>query len=149
MKKIKNLQQALEICLSCKSLFEYAVSNLNSSTEQTANAAANSSSQNANNEGEFLKHILLFESRLQFALKTLIKLWLSGVKDTKQRADLYKKMYMETLNIRKVTGQQQDMNGVKVLAQQFANLLERLTQLERIHTNNITNNNNNSNNTSC
>ncbi|KAM7356540.1 erythroid differentiation-related factor 1 [Cochliomyia hominivorax] len=152
MKKIKNLQQALEICLNCKSLFEYAVSNLYSSTEltnSTANSAANNSTaaaaQNTNNESEFLKHILLFESRLQFALKTLIKLWLSGVKDTKQRADLYKKMYMETLNIRKVTGAQHELNSVKILAQQFANLLERLTQLEQTHTNNITNNNTNTN----
>ncbi|XP_065360485.1 erythroid differentiation-related factor 1 [Calliphora vicina] len=147
MKKIKNLQQALEICLNSKTLFEYAVTNLNSSAElttstATAAAAAAAATQNTNSEGEFLKHILLFESRLQFALKNLIKLWLSGVKDTKQWAELYKKMYMETLHIRKVTGVQHELSGVKQLAQQFANLLERLTQLERIHTNNITNNNN-------
>ncbi|KNC34701.1 hypothetical protein FF38_09133 [Lucilia cuprina] len=152
MKKIKNLQQALEICLNSKPLFEYAVSNLSSAelTNSTANVTS-TASQNTTSEGEFLKHILLFESRLQYALKTLIKLWLSGVKDTKQRAELYKKMYMETLNIRKVTGSQHAEHGVKVLAQQFANLLERLTQLEQIHTNNITNNNNNNNNsnTSC
>lgn len=141
MKKIKNLQQALEICLNSKSLFEYAVSNLNSSAELTSTASA-ATSQSGNSEGEFLKHLLLFESRLQFVLKTLIKLWLSGVKDTKQRADLYKKMYMETLNIRKVTGAQKELNGgVKQLAQQFANLLERLIQLERTHTNNVANNN--------
>lgn len=143
MKKIKNLQQALEMCLMCKSLFEYAVSNFSSSNELTnPTATAAAVIQNANSEGEFLKHILLFESRLQFALRTLIKLWLSGAKDTKQRAELYKKMYMETLNIRKVTGAQHELDGVKILAQQFASLLERLTQLQRIHTNNITNNNN-------
>lgn len=140
MKKIKNLQQALEICLNSKSLFEYAVSNFNTSAELTSSASA-TTAQSGNSEGEFLKHLLLFESRLQFVLKTLIKLWLSGVKDTKQRADLYKKMYMETLNIRKVTGAQKELNGVKQLAQQFANLLERLIQLERTHTNNVANNN--------
>lgn len=118
---------------------------MNSSAELTSStataAAAAAATQTSNSEGEFLKHILLFESRLQFALKNLIKLWLSGLKDTKQRAELYKKMYMETLHIRKATGAQHELSGVKQLALQFANLLERLTQLERIHTNNITNNN--------
>lgn len=74
---------------------------------------------------------------MQFALKTLIKLWLSGgLKDPKQKVELYKKMYMETLNIRKVTGTQHEQTNVKVMAQQFANLLERLEQLENTHTNN-------------
>lgn len=136
MKKIKNLQQALEICLNSKHLFEYAVTNFSSSDEPTNSTAT----QNNNNQEEFLKHLLLFESRLQFVLKTLIKLWLSVGKDPKHSADLYKKMYMETLNIRKVTGAQHEQNDVNVLAQKFANLLERLTQLEHMHANNISNN---------
>lgn len=140
------MQQVLDICLNSKLIFEYALSNGNntsSGSENNTNASALSvgGSGNNNNNEEFQQHILLFESRLQNALKTLIKLWLSA-KDPKQKAELYKKMYMETLNIRKVTGAQHQLSGVKQLAQQFANLLERLTQLERIHTNNITNNNN-------
>lgn len=158
--KIKHLQQVLDICINSKLLFEYALSNWNSSADSTATPSvgnANSNSSGAggggggtiasgNNDAEFQKHILLFESRLQNCLKTLIKLWLSA-KDPKQKADLYKKMYMETLNIRKVTGTQHEQTSVTVLAQQFAILLERLTQLERIHANNLNNNNSSNNGT--
>ncbi|XP_061388075.1 erythroid differentiation-related factor 1 [Musca vetustissima] len=143
--KIKHLQQLLDICLNSKSLFEYALSNWNSSSDNTASTVGSNSESPASgaNETEFRKHILLFESRLQNALKTLIKLLLN-TKDPKQKADLYKKMYMETLNIRKITGVQNEQTmTVMVLAQQFANLLERLTQLERIHANNLNNNNTN------
>lgn len=140
MKKIKYLQNALAICLNSKTLFEYAGNSFNSSTELTNTTSSAAVTQNNNSDGEFVKHILLFESRLQFALKTLIKLWLSGVKDTKHQAELYKKMYMETLNIRKVTGAQHDENSVNTLALTFANLLARLSELERMHANNIANN---------
>lgn len=151
--KIKHLQQLLDICLNSKPLFEYALSNWNSSADNPSTVGGNSVSASASGGGsggvgsetEFRKHILLFESRLQNALKTLIKLLLN-TKDPKQKADLYKKMYMETLNIRKITGvQNEQTTTVMVLAQQFANLLERLTQLERIHANSLNNNNNNNN----
>ncbi|XP_013110135.2 erythroid differentiation-related factor 1 [Stomoxys calcitrans] len=153
--KIKHLQQVLDTCLNSKPLFEYALSNWNSSADNgqqpaaTASnaAAATAAAGTSNGDAEFQKHILLFESRLQNALKTLIKLWLTA-KDPKQKADLYKKMYMETLNIRKVTGPQHEQTSVDVLAQQFANLLERLTQMERIHANNLNNNHHHNNNNS-
>lgn len=145
------MQQVLDICLNSKVIFEYALSNSStpSGAENNTNAGTSSggASGNNNNEVEFQKHILLFESRLQNALKTLIKLWLSA-KDPKQKVELYKKMYMETLNIRKVAGSQHEQTSVNVLAQQFSNLLERLTQLERTHANAINNNSNNNNNNS-
>lgn len=149
--------------MNSKFIFEYALSNAggvgaenstnassssSSSTSSVGGSSSNSNNNNNNNEVEFQKHILLFESRLQNALKTLIKLWLSA-KDPKQKAELYKKMYMETLNIRKVAGSQHvQKTSVNVLAQQFANLLERLTQLERIHANALNNNSNNNYNNS-
>ncbi|XP_075164289.1 erythroid differentiation-related factor 1 [Haematobia irritans] len=152
MQKIKHFSQVLELCLNSKPLFEYALSNWNSSTDNQPTTAANNSATattaagGGNSEAEFQKHILLFESRLQNALKNLIKLWLNAKDDAKHKADLYKKMYMETLNIRKITGSQNGQTSVTVLAQQLANLLEKLTQWERIHANNLNNNTNNGTN---
>uniref|UniRef100_A0A1A9URR3 Erythroid differentiation-related factor 1 n=1 Tax=Glossina austeni TaxID=7395 RepID=A0A1A9URR3_GLOAU len=117
--KIKHFQMALETCLESKSIFDYALINLNTASDgaQSINST----------ETEFVKHMLLFENRLQFILKTLIKLLLTG-KDPKYKAEVYKKMYMETLT---VTDGQKDTDCPEMLAQKFVLLLEKLLNIDR------------------
>ncbi|XP_037935160.1 erythroid differentiation-related factor 1-like isoform X1 [Teleopsis dalmanni] len=127
--KTKHMQAALDILLSSKSVFEHTSSMYQSAENDNVKSNNNSNALTLSSGDEFCKHMLLFESRLQNELKTLIKLFLSG-KDPKKMADTYKKMYMETLVDKKTTGQQN--YTVEQLALKYANLLERLNQL--IHT---------------
>lgn len=122
------MQFVLNICLSSKQLFDYAL---------PANAASdgNNTALNQNANEELLKHMLLFESRLQNALKTLIKLLLSS-KDPKKLSELYKRMYMETLRVNKSIGEQNQT--VEEVAVRCFSLLERLNQME----NSVNSNNN-------
>ncbi|XP_054731680.1 erythroid differentiation-related factor 1 [Anastrepha obliqua] len=119
--KIKHLQTALSLCLKSKVVFEYALA-MNNPTER-----------NTTND-EFCKHILLFESRLQNTLKTLIKMLLNG-KDPKKLVELYKKMYMTTLTFKRATGEQNAT--VEQLAQHFSNLMQQLNELEQSHKPNV------------
>lgn len=61
--KVKHLQAVLTLCIKSKVVFEYALTTNNASESNTTN-------------DEFCKHMLLFESRLQNTLKTLIKMLL-------------------------------------------------------------------------
>ncbi|XP_055843680.1 erythroid differentiation-related factor 1 [Episyrphus balteatus] len=107
--KIKHMQGGLELCLQSKALFEYSL---------------NSLGDNPTSTDDFLRHLNLFESRLQHALKTLIKLLISG-RDPKKRADCYKKMYMETLKSKAPTD---NTNGA--LAAYLLELTNKLIQID-------------------
>ncbi|XP_064541375.1 erythroid differentiation-related factor 1 [Drosophila montana] len=90
--KVKQMQAALDICFQCQLIFGHVIdSNSNVTTD----------------DDEFIAHLTLFESRLQNALKTLIKLLLTTGKDPKQLSALYKRMYMETLTGKHGIGAQQ------------------------------------------
>ncbi|XP_067646541.1 erythroid differentiation-related factor 1 [Eurosta solidaginis] len=120
MQKIKHLQTALSLLLKSKVIFEYAL-NINNATES-----------NTPND-ELCKHMVLFESRLQNTLKTLIKLLLNG-KDPKKLVDLYKKMYMTTLKSK--CSANGDNMSVEQSAQHFSELLQRLNEMEKSHKSN-------------
>ncbi|XP_004525344.1 erythroid differentiation-related factor 1 [Ceratitis capitata] len=117
--KIKHLQAALSLCLRSKAVFEYALNTNNSTDNNTSN-------------DELYKHMLLFESRLQNTLKTLIKMLLNG-KDPKKLVELYKKMYMATLTSKRPAMGEQENMPVEELAQHFVTLMERLNELEQTH----------------
>lgn len=106
------MQIGLELCLQSKVLFEYSM---------------NSLGDNPTSTDDFLRHLNLFESRLQHALKTLIKLHMSG-RDPKKLADCYKKMYMETL---KSKAPVDNTNGA--LAAYLLELTNKLIQIESEH----------------
>lgn len=107
--KIKHIQGGLELCLQSKAIFEYSL---------------NSLGDNPTSTDDFLRHLNLFASRLQHALKTLIKLLISG-RDPKKLADCYKKMYMETL---KCKAPADNANGA--LAAYLLELTNKLIQIE-------------------
>lgn len=86
------MQAALDICFQCQLIFGHVI---------------DSSSNVTTDDDEFIAHLTLFESRLQNALKTLIKLLLTTGKDPKQLSALYKRMYMETLTGKHGIGAQQ------------------------------------------
>ncbi|XP_030572363.1 erythroid differentiation-related factor 1 [Drosophila novamexicana] len=90
--KVKQMQAALDICFQCQLIFGHVI---------------DSSSNVTTDDDEFIAHLTLFESRLQNALKTLIKLLLTTGKDPKQLSALYKRMYMETLTGKHGIGAQQ------------------------------------------
>ncbi|XP_011179786.2 erythroid differentiation-related factor 1 [Zeugodacus cucurbitae] len=116
--KIKHLQAALTLCLKSNVVFEYALTTSNATESNTTN-------------DEFCKHMLLFESRLQNTLKTLIKMLLNG-KDPKKLVELYKKMYMTTLTCKR-TAEEQQRASVEQLAQHYSTLMQRLNELEQSH----------------
>ncbi|XP_036343798.1 erythroid differentiation-related factor 1-like isoform X1 [Rhagoletis pomonella] len=115
--KIKHLQTALSLCLRSKVVFEHALT-------------ANTPTERNTTNDEFCKHMLLFESRLQNTLKTLIKMLLSG-KDPKKLVELYKRMYMTSLTCKRAAGEHD--TSVEELAQHFCNLLQQLNELELSH----------------
>lgn len=116
--KVKHLQAVLTLCIKSKVVFEYALTTNNASESNTTN-------------DEFCKHMLLFESRLQNTLKTLIKMLLNG-KDPKRLVELYKKMYMTTLTYSRTTEEQQSAS-VENLAQHYSTLIQLLNELEQSH----------------
>ncbi|XP_039964741.1 erythroid differentiation-related factor 1 [Bactrocera tryoni] len=119
--KVKHLQTALGLCLKSKVVFEYALTSL----------TTNNTTESKTTNDEFCKHMLLFESRLQNTLKTLIKMLLNG-KDPKRLVELYKKMYMATLTCKR-TAEQQQSASIEQLAQHYATLMERLNELQQSH----------------
>ncbi|ALC43509.1 CG6511 [Drosophila busckii] len=107
--KLKQMQMALDICLQCQPIFE-----------------TNNNSSNGDDD-EFAAHLTLYESRLQNALKTLIKLLLTTGKDPKQLSALYKRMYMETLTGKHGIGAQQS-------AAAEAATIASIAQAQHLHT---------------
>ncbi|XP_030372476.1 erythroid differentiation-related factor 1 [Scaptodrosophila lebanonensis] len=103
--KIKHMQVALDICLQCELIFSHVIETSSSENETNANASGNTIGS-VIDEDEFVAHLSLYESRLQNALKTLIKLLLTG-KDPKKLSASYKQMYMETLTGKHGIGAQQ------------------------------------------
>ncbi|KAH8307112.1 hypothetical protein KR044_005047, partial [Drosophila immigrans] len=110
--KLKQMQLALEICLQCQLVFGHVID-------------TNSSVQ-IDDDDEFKSHLTLYESRLQNALKTLIKLLLTTGKDPKQLSALYKRMYMETLTGKHGIGAQQLATASQTRSQHLHTLLTRL-----------------------
>lgn len=109
--KVKQMQLALDICLQCQLIFGHVI-DTNSSVHI--------------DDDEFKSHLTLFESRLQNALKTLIKLLLTTGKDPKQLSALYKRMYMETLTGKHGIGVQQSTTASISRSHHLHTLLTRL-----------------------
>jgi len=105
------MQLALDICLQCQLIFGHVI-DTNSSVHI--------------DDDEFKSHLTLFESRLQNALKTLIKLLLTTGKDPKQLSALYKRMYMETLTGKHGIGVQQSTTASISRSHHLHTLLTRL-----------------------
>ncbi|KAH8415705.1 hypothetical protein KR222_010436, partial [Zaprionus bogoriensis] len=111
--KLKQMQAALDICLQCQLIFGHVID-------------TNSSVGVSDDDDEFGAHLTLYESRLQNALKTLIKLLLTTGKDPKQLSALYKRMYMETLTGKHGIGAQQAATAAAARSQHLHTLLTRL-----------------------
>lgn len=109
--KLKQMQTALDICLQCQLIFGHVID-----TNSSVNI----------DDDEFKAHLSLYESRLQNALKTLIKLLLTTGKDPKQLSALYKRMYIETLTGKHGIGAQQTETAAILRAQHLHTLLTRL-----------------------
>ncbi|XP_034103681.1 erythroid differentiation-related factor 1 [Drosophila albomicans] len=110
--KLKQMQLALEICLQCQLVFGHVIDTNNS--------------VHIDDDDEFKSHLTLYESRLQNALKTLIKLLLTTGKDPKQLSALYKRMYMETLTGKHGIGAQQLATASQSRSHHLHTLLTRL-----------------------
>ncbi|KAH8370610.1 hypothetical protein KR093_004353, partial [Drosophila rubida] len=110
--KLKQMQLALEICLQCQLVFCHVIDTNNS--------------VHIDDDDEFKSHLTLYESRLQNALKTLIKLLLTTGKDPKQLSALYKRMYMETLTGKHGIGAQQLATASQSRSHHLHTLLTRL-----------------------
>ncbi|KAH8406242.1 hypothetical protein KR215_009022, partial [Drosophila sulfurigaster] len=110
--KVKQMQLALEICLQCQLVFGHVIDTNNS--------------VHIDDDDEFKSHLTLYESRLQNALKTLIKLLLTTGKDPKQLSALYKRMYMETLTGKHGIGAQQLATASQSRSHHLHTLLTRL-----------------------
>ncbi|EDV96236.1 GH15321 [Drosophila grimshawi] len=110
--KVKQMQAALEICLQCQLIFGHVIDN--------------SGNVSGDDDDEFKVHLTLYESRLQNALKTLIKLLLTTGKDPKQLSALYKRMYMETLTGKHGLGAQQTATTSISRSHHLHTLLTRL-----------------------
>ncbi|TDG53032.1 hypothetical protein AWZ03_000575 [Drosophila navojoa] len=110
--KVKHMQAALDICFQCQLIFGHVIDS--------------NSSVNVDDDDEFKAHLTLYESRLQNALKTLIKLLLTTGKDPKQLSALYKRMYMETLTGKHGIGAQQSTAEFVARSHHLHTLLTRL-----------------------
>lgn len=106
--KIKHLECALELCFQAKVIFQSGLNN-------------NSVDSN------FIKYANLFESRLQSTLRTLIKLLITS-KDPMQKCNIYKKMYMKCLNIKKRCGDSSESDTIGTVARKLIILIDSIMQ---------------------
>lgn len=81
-------------------------------------------------ERNLITTMKFFHTRLQFVLRTLIKLF-TNIKDPKKHILLYKDMYLETLNTSKELGSsEEDVHNAEDLSKRYYDLLQKLHQLD-------------------